>query len=434
LRKPGRAAYDLVVIGSGPAGRQASLEAAGLGKRVALVERAPWVGGSSADPRFVAGQTLQAAARELAGPRRDPAALTPDDLFWRVRQVTEHERDSTRDRLRYAGVQVVEGSASFVDPWTVAAGAERLRGERILIAVGAEPGVQSGGRIVTDPGGLAQLDRVPATLTVVGATVAGVEVGSAAAALGVDVTVVDRRASILEFVDRDLVDALEYHLRGLGVTLRLGEEVAYAQLSSEVVLYTAGRVGATEGLNLAAAGFEGGARGFLTVDSSFRTTRRHIFAAGDVLGSFGLATRAREQGRLAALAAFGQTASRPPVPHALATVPELSFVGAGERELTATGVPYVAGVAWYRDLVRCALGGERAGLLKLLVDAETRRILGAHHFGAAAGELVHIGQAAIAGGLAVDDLLGTIFNVSSASEAYALAALDAARRLETLAA
>jgi NAD(P) transhydrogenase len=303
---------------------------------------------------------------------------------------------------------------------------------------------------VLDSDGILHLSRIPRTLTVVGAGVVGLEYASMFAALGVRVTVVDKRLHVLDFVDDEIVEALQYHVRGLGLVPRLGEEVAAVErradgdvltvlasgkrIPSEAVLYAAGRQGATEGLNLAAAGLEANGRGHIAVDGSYRTAQPHIYAAGDVIGSPGLAATSIEQGRLAALAAFGEPARPMPelLPYGIYTVPEVSFVGRTEAQLTEAAVPYVRGVARYRELTRGEIAGDRSGLLKLLVHAETRRVLGVHVFGTAATELVHLGQTVMAADLPVDYLVDAVFNVPTFADSYKIAALDAANRLDEI--
>jgi NAD(P) transhydrogenase len=261
---------------------------------------------------------------------------------------------------------------------------------------------------------------------------------------------VDNRTELLDFIDDELVDALRYHLRGLGLTLRLGEEVdgierredgsvitslaSGKRIPSDVVLYAAGRQGATADLKLEAAGLEADARGRIAVDDHFRTAQPHIFAVGDVIGFPALAATSMEQGRLAACAAFGVPAAEMPteLPYGIYTIPEISFVGRNERELTERGVPYVIGIARYRELTRGEIAGDNTGLLKLLVNADTRALEGIHVFGTAATELVHLGQAAMAGGLGVDYFVEAVFNYPTFSDAYKIAALDAVNRLNEL--
>jgi NAD(P) transhydrogenase len=459
--------YELIVIGSGPAGQRAAVQAAKLGRRAAVIERADVLGGVSTNTGTVPSKTLRAAIVELTGrarggyrdPQRAERRGVLDDLLWRTRGVIEHEREVIHDQLRRNHVAVISGSASFVDPHTLAVsapeGLRRVAGERIFIAVGTTParpaGVDFDDRTVVDSDGILRLSRLPGTMTVIGGGVIGLEYASMTAALGVHVTLVEKRGRLLDFVDDELVEALQYHLRGVGLVLRLGEEVSAVerheggavthlksgkQLPSEVVLYAAGRQGATEGLNLSAAGLEADERGRIAVSPDYRTAQSHIFAAGDVIGFPSLAATSMEQGRLAALNAFGLPAQTEPglLPYGIYTIPELSFVGASERELTAGSVPYVIGLSRYRELARAEIAGDRSGLLKLLVDAETRELLGVHIFGTSATELIHVGQTAIAGGLTVDYLVDAVFNVPTFADAYKVAALDAANRLNELAA
>jgi NAD(P) transhydrogenase len=447
--------YDLVAIGSGPAGRAAALQAAALGKRAAVVERGPAPGGA---PGVLPSKILRAAIVELTG-RADSVygtafrlrhELTVDDLLWRAQHVIDREHEAVHDELRRSGVELVEGAASFVGPQTLEVRRRRLRAARIVIAVGTRParpaGIDFDGRTVLEADGILGLGRLPRTLSVVGGGIAGVEYASMAAALGIHVTLVEPRARLLGFVDDDLAEELQYHLSGVGVGFRLGEEVETVrrlasgdvvtrlrggeELWSEAVVHAGGREGATDGLNLAAAGLAPDERGMVPAGPDGRTAQPHVFAAGDVTGASCLAAAAGEQGRRAALAAFDREAPPALVPYAIHSIPELSSVGAGERALRRAGIPYVAGVARYRELVRAEIAGERSGLLKLLVHAGTRELLGVHVLGTGATELVHVGQAAIAGGLGVDWLAGAVFNVPTFADAYRLAARDAAARLD----
>jgi NAD(P) transhydrogenase len=450
--------FDLVAIGSGPAGQHAAIQAAQLGKRVAIVERARSLTDTSKTLRAAILELMGQAARVYTGPFRLKQDVTIDDLLWRAQQVTEHERDAVAGRLRRHGVHVVEGDATFVDAHTIEVrlGATRrvLRADLFVVAVGTRPerpdAVEFDGQTVLDADGILDLRRLPASLTVVGGGVIGLEYASMAAALGVHVTVVERRTRILECIDEELVEALQYHLRGLGLVFRLGEEAVAVEplaargavtrlfggerLESDVVFYAARRRGATDSLDLAAAGLEADERGRIPVGAGLRTAQPHIFAAGDVVDFPTLAATSMEQGRLAALAAFDR-AHRPferLLPYGIYTIPELSFVGAGERELAEGGVPYVAGVARYRDLSRGEIAGDRSGLLKLLVHAESRRVLGVHIFGTSATELVHVGQTIMAAKLPVDYVADAVFDVATFTDAYKIAAFDAVDRLREL--
>jgi NAD(P) transhydrogenase len=456
--------FDLVAVGSGPAGQRAAVQAAKLGKRAAVIERAN-LGGVSTNFGTVPSKTLRAAIVELTGRAataqglnaRINHAVTIDDLRARTRQVIEHEREVIRDQLLRNGVTIIEGDASFADPNSLEvrtdAGTSRVAAERIVIAVGTvparPPGVEFDEKTVLDSDGLLRIAKLPGTLTVVGAGVIGLEYASMAAALGVHVTLVEKRPRLLDFVDDEMVEALQYHLRGLGLSLRLGEEVdavrrtpqgvmthlrSGKRIPSQVVLYAAGRQGATATLNLEAAGLEADSRGRIEVGPDYRTSQPHIFAAGDVIGFPSLAATSMEQGRLAALAAFDRPAKSMPnlLPYGIYTVPEISFVGLTERELTESAVPYVVGFGRFRELVRGGIAGDRTGVLKLLIHTDTRKVLGVHVFGTAATELVHLGQTVMAGDLTVDYLVEAVFNVPTFTDAYKVAALDAANRLNEI--
>jgi NAD(P) transhydrogenase len=284
---------------------------------------------------------------------------------------------------------------------------------------------------------------------VVGAGVVGIEYAAIFASLGSKVTVVERRARLLEFCDGQVVEALQYRLRELGVTFRLGETVVAVdrfdgetvtelesgkKILADVVLYSAGRQGATDTLALENAGLEADERGRIAVDERYRTAVPHVYAVGDVIGFPSLAATSMEQGRLAACDAFGvETDSAPELlPIGIYTVPEISFVGRTEEQLTADAIPYETGISRYHELARGQILGETQGLLKLLVDPESRRLLGVHAFGSGATELVHIGQAVMALGGTVDYLVGAVFNYPTLAESYKVAALDATNKLRAL--
>ena len=454
---PDTSGYDLIAIGSGPAGQCAAIQAAKLGKRVAVVERERVLGGRSVNGGTLPSKTLRAAIVELTGlyggPPRLRRELTIDDLLWRAQDVIEHERDSIHHDLRRHGVDVLVGVGSFVDPRTLeirsSQASRRVRSERFVIAVGTRPsrppGFDFDERTVIDGDGILGLSRIPETLVIVGGGVVGLEYASMAAALGVGVTLVEAQHRVLDFVDNELAEALRYHLCGLGVVFRLGDAVKAVErdrtgasvhlaggscLRAEAVLHAGTRRGATDELNLGAAGVLADDRGRIPVDREYRTACAHIFAAGAVVGFPGLASTSREQGRHAALTALGETAeSRTHSPYGIYTIPEIAFVGVNERELLGTGVPYVVGIGRYRQLTNGQIEGDRTGRLKVLVHAESRRVLGVHVFGTAAAELVHLGQAVMAGGLPIDYLAEAVFNVPTFTEAYSLAAAAAVKEL-----
>ena len=458
--------YDWLCIGSGPAGQRAAVQAAKLGKRTAVIERGHIVGGVCVDTGTIPSKTFREAVLSL---RRkalrngsyqhslSDVRLSAQALFSRVAEVEQSQADVVAHQLKRNDVTVLMGEASFNDPHTVsvlsANGLRVVTAENILIAVGTIPALPPGSSIEPDlvvtSDELLQLTSLPRRLAVVGAGVIGVEYASMFSALGVEVTVVDKRERPLEFLDGELVDELLHQLRDTGVTFRLGETVTRLEivedhprrvvillesgkrLVSELVLFSAGREGATKRLNLAAAGLEADARGRLVVDQTYRTTVPHIFAAGDVIGFPSLAATSAEQGRLAACYAFGVEAG-PMVGHfpiGVYTIPEVSTVGEPEHVLTARKVPYESGVARYREIARGHILGDDSGFLKMLFHRETRRLLGVHVVGTGATELVHIGQAVLGlqGGL--EYFLTTAFNYPTLAECYKVAALDAYNKL-----
>lgn len=378
-------------------------------------------------------------------------------MFARVAEVKQRQTDIVEDQLRRNDVMVLKGEASFTDPHTVVVTSDDtssiVTAAHILIAVGTipapPPGVATEPNLVVTIDEVLQLTRLPRRLTVVGAGVIGIEYASMFAALGIDVTVIDKRDRPLEFLDREIVDELLSQMRNRDVTFHLGEEVerldiaegpprravmfleSGKRLVSELVLFCAGRQGATGCLNLPAAGLKADDRGRLAVDREYRTAVPHIFAAGDVIGFPSLATTSAEQGRLAVCAAFGIEAE-PMAPHfpiGIYAIPEISMVGEPEHELTARRVPYETGLARYRKIARGHILGDNSGLLKMLFHRDDHRLLGVHVIGTGATELIHIGQAVLRLGGGLDYFLTTAFNYPTLAECYKVAALDAYNKL-----
>ncbi|ADG96630.1 FAD-dependent pyridine nucleotide-disulfide oxidoreductase [Segniliparus rotundus DSM 44985] len=461
--------YDLVVIGSGPGGQKAAIAAAKLGKSVAIVERKHMLGGVCLNTGTIPSKTLREAVlyltgmnqRELYGASyRVKSNITPEDLFARTAQVIGKETEVVRSQLQRNRVEIFPGVASFVDEHTVEVvdddrgESTRLHGEFFVIATGTRParlpGVNYDEERILDSDEILQLKAIPATMVVVGAGVIGIEYASMFAALGTRVTVVERRPSMLEFCDPEVIEALRFHLRDLAVTFRFGEEVtdievgpngAVTKLASgkripaETVMYSAGRQGQTEALALENAGLSADDRGRIQVDKHFQTAVDHIYAVGDVIGFPALAATSMDQGRLAAYHAFGESAEGMTElqPIGIYSIPEVSYVGATETELTKAAVPYEVGVSRYRELARGQIAGDSYGMLKLLVNTDDRKLLGVHIFGSQATELVHIGQAVMGCGGTVDYLIEAVFNYPTLSEAYKVAALDVANKIRALA-
>ncbi|MGH9867159.1 MAG: Si-specific NAD(P)(+) transhydrogenase [Candidatus Polarisedimenticolia bacterium] len=455
--------YDLLVIGSGPAGQNAAFQAAKLGRRVAVVEKRKVVGGVCINTGTIPSKTLREAVLYLTGYGQHAIYgtayavkehITLEDLLLRTSFVIKREIDVTRAQLRRHGIDLLHGEASFVDPHTLsistATETTLVRADSTVIAVGTSPapapGVACRSDVLIDSDGILEMKRLPRTLTVVGAGVIGMEYASIFATLGIEVTIVDMREDLLDFVDEELVESLSYHLRQHGTTYRLGEEVlriscpdnrAVAELASgkrivsDMILFCAGRVGATASLNLAAAGLAADGRGRLLVDERYRTRVRHIFAAGDVIGFPALASTSMEQGRLAGAYAFGVPALPMPAlfPFGIYTIPEISMVGPTEKELTRAAVPYEAGVAHYREIARGQILGDDTGFLKLLFHRETRRLLAAHAIGTGATEIIHIAQAVVTLDGTLDYFVNAVFNYPTLAEAYKAAALDCLDKL-----
>ncbi len=459
--------FDLVCIGSGPAGQRAAVQAAKLGKRVAVVEKRRTVGGLCLGTGTIPSKTFRQAVLSFvehnhttgqSATSHSPARPTADQLLSRIEQVVRHEVAVVQNQLWRNDIELLQGEASFTDPHTLMvasdAGARRLTAAAILIAVGTvptpPPGVAVDGEVVWSSDDLLQLKRLPRTMVVVGAGVIGIEYASMFAALGVEVTLIDKRTGLLDFLDGEIVDELMHQMRAHHVTFRLGEAVERIELMegpprkaalllesgkrivSDLVLYSAGRAGATGRLNLQAAGLSADERGRLKVDGQFQTTMPHIFAAGDVIGYPSLAATSAEQGRLAACHMFNVQAD-PMADHfpvGIYAIPEVSMVGVPEHVLTEKKIPYETGVARYREIARGQILGDESGLVKLLFHRENRHLLGVHAIGTGAAELIHIGQAVLALNGGLDYFLNTVFNYPTLAECYKVAALNALNKLK----
>jgi NAD(P) transhydrogenase len=456
---------DLLVIGSGPSGQRAAIQAAKLGKHVAVAERRDRIGGVSIHTGTIPSKTLRQAVLEQLAQRPldvlDPTRVAETEqqalreLMDRTARVVAAETAVVREQFRRNHVGLLPGDAVFEDANTIRVTGtdEPINSERIVIAVGTRPArpasVAFDDRTVIDSDGLLAMEhRVPRTMTIVGAGVIGVEYASMFGALGTKVTVVDQRDRVMSFLDGEIGEAFQYLLRRSNVTFRLREAVegvdggdgharvrlaSGKEIVSETVLYAVGRQGDTEGLGLENAGLETDKRGRLKVDDSYRTSVPHIFAVGDVAGG-GLAATAMEQGRIAALHAFGEPVQELPhlIPTGVYAIPEIGMVGRTEEELTDAAIPYVPGIARWDELARGLMSGDEDGMLKLLVSPDDRRILGVHVIGTGATDLVHIGQALMGGDAGVDFLVTAVFNYPTFAESYKVAALDAVNRIRAM--
>ncbi len=435
--------FDVLVIGSGPGGQKAAIAAAKLGRRVAVVDRPDMLGGVSLHTGTIPSKTLREAVLYLTGlTQRDlygqsyrlKDEITVADLTARTRHVVGREVDVVRSQLARNQVAVYSGTGRFTGPHTVALRDEVTGNERLLsaghivIATGTRPArpgsVEFDGRTIMDSDNVLSLERVPRSMVIVGAGVIGMEYASMFAALGSKVTVVEKRPAMLDLCDVEVVESLKYHLRDLAVTFRFGETVAAVERHARL----------TAGLDLDRAGLTADARGRIRVDEHYRTEVPHIYAVGDVIGFPALAATSMEQGRAAAYHACGEPVGRMHnlQPIGIYTIPEISFVGRTEDQLTENCVPFEVGIARYRELARGQIIGDSHGMLKLLVSPVDRTLLGVHCFGTGATELIHIGQSVMGCGGTVDYLVDAVFNYPTLAESYKVAALDATNKLRQI--
>jgi NAD(P) transhydrogenase len=458
--------YDLIVIGSGPAGRRAAVQAAKLKKSVLVIEKGRRVGGVCVHTGTIPSKTLRETVLNLSGWRergfygaahRNKENITAEDLRQRLHITLNHEVEVLEHQFARNKVDWITGEASFIDPHTIEITGERgdvrhARGERIIIAVGTTPhrpaGIPFDGETVVDADEILELKRLPRSLAVIGASVIGIEYATIFSALDVKVTVIEPGPSLLSFVDRELVDEFMHDLRDRGVSLRfqskatgldvVGPESCIVhlddqrQIAADMVLFAAGRKGSTDMLKLAAAGLAADERGRIAVDkTTFRTPVAHIYAVGDVIGFPSLASTSMEQGRIAACHAFNETAHAPPefFPYGIYSVPEISTVGMTEEQVRDKRIPYETGIARFRETSRGHIMGINSGLMKLIFALDTRRLLGAHIVGEGATELIHIGQAVLNLGGGLDYFVENTFNYPTLAEAYKIAALDAFNRM-----
>ena len=457
--------FDLIVIGSGPAGQKGAICAAKIRKRVAMIDRRMMMGGVCVHTGTIPSKSVREAIFQLTGIAvrtfygnnyRGNGDVSLQDLSFRVNSIVSRETDVIRAQLKRNGVGVYQGLAQFADPHTIEVESEEgkitLRGDNILIACGTRPArspdIPFDGKRILDTDEFTNINRVPKEIIVVGAGVVGLEYASFMAALGVEVTLIDQRPVILDFVDREIIEALSYHLRQMGTTFRLGERVTrvgcdterdcvFAELESgkkvrgDVLLYAVGRQANGDQLRLERAGLEPDPRGKIKVNDSYQTEVPHVYAAGDVIGFPALASTSMEQGRIASCRMFGAPSEQMQelFPYGIYTIPEISMVGQTEEKLTAAKIPYEVGISKYVELAKSMMLGDETGMLKLLFDRNTRKLLGVHVIGQRATEIIHIGQAVLAYGGSIEYFRDTVFNYPTLAEAYKVAALDGLNKL-----
>jgi NAD(P) transhydrogenase len=456
--------YEMIVIGSGPGGQRAAIQAVKAGKRVALVEKQTAVGGVCTNTGTIPSKTMREAVLHLSGFYEQTfyganyhakEQVTMADLSFRVQRVVESEVSVIQDQLKRNGVEMIHGTGKFMDPHHIRVennnGFSELEGEFIVLATGTKPAVNPkvpiNGRNIINSDQILAMPTLPRTLIVVGGGVIGVEYACMFATLGVRVIIVEKRPRLLEFADTEMVEALSYQMRDRRATMRLNEEVesveelpdgkVAANLSSkkriiaDALLYAVGRSGNVDALNLPAAGLTSDDRGRIKVDENYRTAQPHIFAVGDVIGFPSLASVSMEQGRIAAGRAFNLDVHTDPAgyPYGIYTIPQISFIGKTEEQLTDEDIPYEVGIAYYREIARGQISGHTDGRLKLLFHRETLELLGVHIFGEDAAELLHIGQAVFMLKGKVTYFKNTVFNYPTLAECYKTAAFNGLNRL-----
>jgi NAD(P) transhydrogenase len=457
--------HDFIVIGSGPAGRRAAIQAAKIGRSVVVVERGRRVGGVSVHTGTIPSKTLRETVLNLTGWRergfygrayRVKKDIDAKDLMTRLHMTLDHEVDVLEHQFARNGVMTLRGHGRFIDPHQIEVLLENgdlrtLRGEKILVAVGTRPyrpaDVPFNGESVLDSDEIVEIKHLPRSLTVVGGGVIGVEYATIFSALDVAVTLIESRPRFLEFLDEELVEDFVHQLRDRGIAIRFGTKVARIEfehdwpvtildngrrIRSETLLYAAGRVGATDTLNLESCGVTADERGRLKVDPhSFQTEVPHIYSAGDAIGFPSLASTSMEQGRIAACHAFNIPMPPAPefFPYGIYAVPEISTVGMSEEEVRRRGIPYECGIARFRETSRGHIMGLSTGMMKMIFSLKTRRLLGVHIVGEGATELVHIGQAVLNLHGTLDYFIENTFNYPTLAEAYKIAALDAWNRM-----
>ncbi|MBA5803236.1 Si-specific NAD(P)(+) transhydrogenase [Rhizobium sophorae] len=458
--------YDLVVVGSGPAGRRGAIQAAKLGKKVLVIEQGKRVGGVSVHTGTIPSKTLRETALNLSGWRergfygrayRVKQEISAEDLRRRLLITLDHEVEVLEHQFARNRVQHIRGKASFIDASTLQVIKDdgettQVTGASVLLAVGTKPFrpdyIPFDGKTVLDSDELLDIQDLPRSMVVIGAGVIGIEYATIFSALDTAVTVIDPKATMLDFIDKEIIEDFTYQLRDRNMKLLLGQKADKVEtlengkveltldsgrrLTTDMVLFAAGRMGATDTLNLPAIGLEADSRGRLKVNpETFQTSVANVYAAGDVVGFPSLASTSMEQGRIAARVAIGAVAKEPPkyFPYGIYAVPEISTCGLTEEEMKERGIPYECGIARFRETSRGHIMGLDTGLLKLIFSLKTRRLLGVHIVGEGATELVHIGQAVLNLKGTVEYFVENTFNYPTLAEAYKIAGLDAWNRM-----
>ncbi|MGF7141487.1 Si-specific NAD(P)(+) transhydrogenase [Roseimarinus sediminis] len=456
--------FDLIVIGSGPAGQKGAIAASKLGKKVAVIDQKYMIGGVSLHRGTIPSKTLREVIVYLSGIRQRSfygkdysikENISGEDLDARIKIVEKREMAVVNDQLKRNGIQLFYGMARFIDQYTVEVDADdgdfQLKADHFLIACGTRPAdnpkIHFDGEKIINVDQILNLKVMPSRMIIIGAGVIGLEYASMFSAMDVEVTLIEQRPEMLTFVDDEIIDRLSYHLRNQNTIFRLNETLknvtknaagtVVAELESgktvkaETFVYAVGRQANSDLLNLDALGLDVDERGRIGVNDQFQTKLSHIYAAGDVIGFPALAATSMEQGRMAACNMFGVPKSYKPelLPYGIYTIPEISMIGKTEKELTAAKIPYEIGISRFVELARGAIMGLEIGMLKLLFDPKTLKLHGVHIIGETATELIHIGQAVISFGGTIEYFRDTVFNYPTLAEAYKVAALDGLNKL-----
>lgn len=457
--------FDLIVIGSGPAGRRAAIQAAKFGHSALVVEKGRRVGGVSVHTGTIPSKTLRETVLNLSGWRergfygrayRVKQDISSEDLRHRLLKTLDHEVEVLEHQFARNKVDTIVGEAKFVDPHTIEiccseGEVHKVSADAFLLCVGTVPfrpdSIPFDGVNVMDSDDILDINRIPRSLAVIGAGVIGVEYASIFSALDVPVTLIETRDTMLDFIDRELIDDFTHQLRDRGIVMRFGKPIESIEktdagcvahieggrvVKADMVLYAAGREGATDALNLEAAGLASDSRKRLVVNpKTFQTDVPHIYAAGDVIGFPSLASTSMEQGRIAACNALQQPAQKPPeyFPYGIYSVPEMSTIGMTEEEVLERNIPYECGIARFRETSRGHIMGLDAGMMKMIFSIKTHRLLGVHIVGEGATELIHIGQAVLNLKGTLEYFVENTFNYPTLAEAYKIAALDAWNRM-----
>jgi NAD(P) transhydrogenase len=451
--------YDVVVVGSGPGGEGGAIKSAKLGKKVAVIDDKPQVGGNCTHRGTIPSKALRHAVQVLSetGTFRD---ANFHDLLRRAESVIGEQVALRQGFYERNYLDVFHGRARFLDPHTVEidlnnGGVERFTAAGFILATGSRPyhppDIDFSHPRIVDSDTVLTLEQNPRSITIYGAGVIGCEYASIFRSLHIKVNLINSRHQLLSFLDDEIIDAVSYHLRDQGVVIRHNEEYlrveaedsevrlslkSNKQIRSDILLWAQGRTGNSDRIGLQGVGIETDKRGQIAVNENYQTAQSHIYAVGDVVGYPSLASAAYDQGRFAATHLVEGVCETPlieDIPTGIYTIPEISSVGLNERELTEEKVPYEVGRAFFRSLARGQITGRKTGMLKILFNRETLEILGIHCFGYQASEIIHIGQAILAQKGEANTLMyfiNTTFNYPTMAEAYRVAALNGLNRVQ----